>query len=123
MSVNSVMIEAEFHWVWRTKDSRLIDVTPKQISVSRILFLPDPSRKYEGVQVDNIRKPLRGDKRIYRFCELAHELFLATNEGDLAYKRTYDVTPRIQKIRDDMMQLYMTITRKYGEQVYSAAHR
>ena len=109
-----VLIEAIFHAIWHTKDGILIDITPKEIATNRILFLPDPHRKYEGRQVDNIRNPLTGDKRIRRFCQLAHELFLAQNEGDLAYKREVLVTPRIQEIQDEMAQLYLALTRKYG---------
>ena len=109
-----VMIEAEFHTVWRTEDGILIDITPKIISVNHILFLPDISRKYEGRQIDNIRKPLTGDKRIRRFCQLSHEIFLALNEGDLAYKCEVPITPRIQKIKDEMTQLHLTFIQKYG---------
>jgi len=116
----NVMVEAEFHTIWCTDDV-MVDISPKEDDImqilfrNKVLFLPDPCRKYEGRQVDNIRKPLRGDKRIRRFCQMAHDLFLATNEGDLAYKREFHVTPRIQKIRNDMLQLYMSLTRKYGE--------
>jgi len=79
-----VLIEAEFHAVWQRPDGTIVDITPKD--TSRILFLPDPSRKYTGISVDNIRKPLRKDPRIRRFCDLGHERFLELNKGDLADK-------------------------------------
>ncbi|WP_461477593.1 hypothetical protein [Pararhodobacter aggregans] len=41
-----VFVEAEHHAVW-VKDGELIDVTPKQNSERKILFLPDPSRTYD----------------------------------------------------------------------------
>ena len=107
-----VMIEAIFHVIWRTEDRRYIDITPKV--GDRILFLPDPHRKYEGRQVDSTRKPLKGDKRIRRLCELAHELFLIRNEGDLAYQRKVTITPRMKTIEGEMAQLYKTLLRKYG---------
>ena len=109
-----IMIEAEFHVIWCTDDGRFIDITSKKFNVTQILFLPDPSRKYEGRQIDNIRKPLNGDKRIHRFCHLAHELFLALNEGDLAYEREVPLTLEIQQIKNEMEQLYITLHRKYG---------
>ncbi|MDQ3819520.1 MAG: zinc chelation protein SecC, partial [Acidobacteriota bacterium] len=52
------MIEAEFHAVWLAPDDMLVDVTPAPKGVTRVLFLPDSSRVYEGRQVNNIRKPL-----------------------------------------------------------------
>lgn len=51
------IIEAEFHSVWRSPDNELIDVTPKpsELSIGRILFLPDPNLRYEGIQINNVR--------------------------------------------------------------------
>jgi hypothetical protein len=109
-----VMIEAEFHTVWQADNGRIIDVTPKEVGFTQILFLPDPRRKYEGCQVNNIRKALTGDKRIRRYIQVADELFFATNEGDLAYKNEFVLTPRIMKIRNEMEQLYHVLIRKYS---------
>lgn len=53
----SVMIEAEFHAVWRSSTGELRDLTPKLRPVPQVLFLPDPGRKYEGRQVSNRRTP------------------------------------------------------------------
>ena len=108
-----VMIEATFHAIWQTEDGRFVDITPKE-GISRILFLPDTHRKYEGRQIDNIRKPLTEDKRIYRFCELAHGLFALENEGDLAYKNEITITPAMEEIKREMAYLYLTLVRKYG---------
>lgn len=50
----------------------------------RVLFLPDPRRKYRRRQVDNVRRPLTRDTAVARFCELARMHHKAMNEGDLA---------------------------------------
>src|SRR4028118_1865347 len=39
-----VMVEAEFHALWRSSAGELIDVSPRPHGESRILFLPDTSR-------------------------------------------------------------------------------
>ena len=81
-----IMVEGEFHAVWRSPDGELLDVTPNPLNSDRILFITDPKRKYEGKQVDNIRVPLSKDPRVREFIELARERFLVMNEGDLAYQ-------------------------------------
>jgi len=115
-----VLIEAEFHAVWQNTGGAMIDLTPKSIPVSKILFLPDPSREYTGVSVDNIRKPLRNDKRIKRFCDLWHEHFLELNKGDLANQYGLvvpppDVAHRLRQIENEVLQLQRELTEIFGE--------
>ena len=49
----NVFIEAEFHSIWVSANEEEIDITPKEIPVENILFLPDKKRKYNGYQVDS----------------------------------------------------------------------
>jgi len=79
-----VMIEAEFHMVWRSPGGVLRDITPNQLPFEQILFLPDPSLTYLGRQVNNIRCPLNADPRVVDFIRDANEFFLIQNEGDRA---------------------------------------
>jgi hypothetical protein len=44
----TIMLEAEFHGVWVSASGELIDLTPQADPPDRILFLPDPNRKFEG---------------------------------------------------------------------------
>lgn len=81
-----IMVEGEFHSVWRSPDGDLLDVSPNPLNAEKILFIPDPIRLYEGRQVDNIRVPLSKDPRVREFIELAHKRYLVMNEGDLAYQ-------------------------------------
>lgn len=112
-----VFIEAEFHAIWKRPDGRLVDVTRKARQCSRVLFLKDPSREYEGVQVDNIRRALNNDPQTLRFIELAHARFLETNRGDLAdYHGTIKLEshPRLWEILDEMHELEHALVAKYG---------
>lgn len=49
------LIEAECHAVWEDEDQMLHDITPKDIPVSRILFVEDENLIYEEKQIDNVR--------------------------------------------------------------------
>lgn len=51
--------EGEFCAVWRCLDGRLIDVTPRADGQTRILFLPDSKRVWEGEPVESRRLMLR----------------------------------------------------------------
>lgn len=80
----NVMVEAEFHAVWRAPNGSLIDVTPRTDTETHILFLPDPNRKFEGNSIDNVRMPLRNDPRIHEFIKLAKQKYEILNRGDRA---------------------------------------
>ena len=115
-----VLIEAELHAVWQSPEGPLSDITPKVVPVNRILFVPDPSRQYTGLVVDNIRKPLRKDQSIRRLCDLFHERFLEFNKGDLADQYGWiepppDVAARLVNIEYEMLQLEHDLIMKYGK--------
>ncbi len=77
------MLEAEFHAVWVTSEGSLVDITPKPANILNILFLPDPARKYDGRQVNNIRMPLRDDPFIKEFIEVNNKIFEYLNSKEL----------------------------------------
>jgi hypothetical protein len=110
-----VLIEAEFHCVWRQPDGALLDVTPKRVPVPRVLFLPDPRRRYHGRQVDNFRKPLDRDPAIKRFCELSTLYHRALNEGDLAdYHGPVTLSEQATRHEMERQQLQILLMRRYG---------
>lgn len=78
----SVLLEAEFHAVW-LKDGERLDVTPRsaEFPQDRILFLPDPNRTFEGVQIDNVRVALKHDRLIGQFIEVSEQYFDHINAG------------------------------------------
>lgn len=79
-----VFIEAEFHAVWRNPEGELIDIVPRFDAFATITFLADANAKYNGRQVDNVRKPLVKDIDVVRFLFLAKRRFEILNTGDLA---------------------------------------
>ncbi len=89
-----VVIEAEYHAVWQSPDGQLVDVTPKDPPVKRVLFLRDPFRPYEGFQRDNFRKALRRDKDVDRLIELGRLIHDELNRGDLKFRHGDDVPVR-----------------------------
>ena len=42
-----IMLEAEFHSVWKSPKGAYLDITPRPISFKRIFFLPDYEQKYD----------------------------------------------------------------------------
>lgn len=110
-----VFIEAEFHAIWRAPDGRYLDISPRQRRVPRILFIQDNRRKYEGVQVDNVRKSLTKDKDVERFLFLRREYFKLLNEGDL--KNQFGMIPATPKIRaniNEALDLEQKLNKRYG---------
>ncbi|SKB00171.1 hypothetical protein SAMN02745166_03084 [Prosthecobacter debontii] len=112
-----VLIEAEFHSVWQSPDGVLHDIVPRTEPIPRILFLRDPHRRYQGRQVNNIRKPLAHDKDVKEFVRIfdtAHRLW---NEGELAeYHGQVDLMkhPKILAIEREKEAICMKIEQRYG---------
>lgn len=72
---NVVLVEGEFHAVWRSPEDKLLCVSPQINGERSILFLPDNSRTWdENNRVDNIRLPLRQDPVIMDFIRVKQEL-------------------------------------------------
>lgn len=111
-----VMIEAEFHCVWLSPSGEFQDITPKRVTVPRILFAPDARRTYRGFQVDNVRKPLRRDRDLERFCEVCHLLYRELNSGELAYQHgEVPLSPAGDRYLNEKQQLRSVLFRRYGE--------
>jgi hypothetical protein len=110
-----VFIEAEFHSVWRDSEGAMLDVTKKSREIPRILFLPDPSRRYSGRQVNNRRKPLCHDPDVKRFIELSDLYHQALNEGDLAdYYGEIELSERASLNEIEREQVQQRLIRRYG---------
>jgi len=69
-----VYVEAAFHAVWRSLDGSLIDVTPRADEQTRILFLPDFKKVWDGDPVEPRRLMLHqkpcycGSGMPFRIC-------------------------------------------------------
>lgn len=110
-----VYIEAEFHAIWQSASGQYLDLSPRPIRVPRILFIEDPSRKYTGIQIDNIRKPLVKDKDVQQFLLLRYEYFRMMNEGNLKHHFGEIVaTPKILSNIKNSALLEQKIIKRYG---------
>jgi hypothetical protein len=67
-----VMVEAEFHAVWKTSTGEFIDITP--CDEQRILFLPDDTKTYTGTSISNVRKPISLDSDIQEFVSITQDI-------------------------------------------------
>ena len=82
----TLFVEAEPHAIWRAPSNGLIDVTPKKCPIMRILFLVDPSIRYEGRQFNNVRRAIRNHPAIAGFLKMCDEEFEFNNRGQRAYQ-------------------------------------
>lgn len=95
---SGVFIEAEFHAVWRSDGGEYLDVAPRIQPFNKITFLPDPNKKYIGLQVDNVRKAIAKDNDVVRFLFLFKRQFEILNTGDLATQYgEISLPPRLYK--------------------------
>ena len=64
-----LILQAEFHAVWRSATGELVDLTPHHQILEKgiILFLPDNTRSYEGIRVNNQRIALLDDPVIHNY--------------------------------------------------------
>jgi hypothetical protein len=96
-------VEAEFHAVWRNPAGDLMDITPTQTGATRILFVADPGRRYEGRQVNNVRRALAINPAVDEFLQAADAEFEFLNRGSRADQHALSLTPHeaaeIQAIR------------------------
>ncbi|MBU1447566.1 MAG: zinc chelation protein SecC [Gammaproteobacteria bacterium] len=76
-----VFVEAELHAVWSSPTGELIDVTPKNHPVGRILFLPSNNAVYSGRQTNNIRRALSNDPCVTEYFATFDREFELLNRG------------------------------------------
>lgn len=100
-----VFLEAEFHCVWERPDGKLVDITPKSVPTAKVLFLADPSRSYEGRQVNNVRRVLVVDPVVAQFIALRDTEFEFLNRGARALQHEVKLTD----LTDDEVAEYRSI--------------
>jgi hypothetical protein len=115
-----VFIEAEFHATWASPEGTLIDLNPRASFISSIVFLPDPLRRYEGKQIDNIRKPLIRDNDLIRFLFIFRRQFEIVNRGDLASQHgVISLPPKAMKeyqaLQNEGARLERRLQKRYGD--------
>jgi len=86
--IPDIMIEAEFHAVWKSPDGELIDITPKKYRIDRILFVPDSKVKYYGARRRNKRLNISGNRLVDDLIEICEARYRLLNKGGRTYKDT-----------------------------------
>lgn len=100
----NLIVEAEFHAVWKSPDGELRDITPKQIRIPRILFLPDPAAVYNGASVDNIRINITDNKLVDEFIDIAKAIFRIENRGERAFQYKLSLSGREAQLYSALQQ-------------------
>lgn len=77
-----IFVEAEAHTVWRRPDGGLLDIAPKNAETARVFFLPDPTLKYEGRQINSVRRAVVADAHVQEYLDTFAEEFDLMNRGD-----------------------------------------
>lgn len=70
-----VLLDAEFHAVWRDQSGSLLDVTPKLDGEPQILFLPDTKRVWANELVKNVRRILRDSPELQDCIQTADLIY------------------------------------------------
>ncbi len=90
----NVLVEAEFHAVWRSPSGELVEITPKRHGEAKILFVPDSRLVYDGYSRDNVRMAVRDDALVHDFIRTAEAVFKLMNRGERAKMTGYVSIPR-----------------------------
>ncbi len=112
--IPGMLIEAEFHAVWaHPVNGALFDIAQRPMSFSAITFIADPTRQYEGRQVDNVRKPLTKDPKVRQFIYLMKRRFEILNTGALADQHgVIELPPRLGKELDAVERQMRPLARR-----------
>lgn len=81
----NVIIEAEFHAVWVSPEGKLTEISPAV--EKKILFLPDNSKTYKGITLNNIRHALQEDKTVKEFVKVCDQI----SEAQIKAKQTENI--------------------------------
>lgn len=106
----NIMIEFQFHAVWVSPSGGYKEIAPKSPDTDRILFLPDPDRKYQGKQINNIRKALKESQSIKDFIDSSNKFFELMNAGELADQHgEITMTPEMQAVQTRKQAAFLKI--------------
>lgn len=102
-----LFVEAEAHTVWLQPTGDYLDITPKRAQTARIFFLPDPTLRYEGRQINNVRKPLIQDSFVQEYLDTFTDEFNLLNRGERAFQHG-----EISLTDDEAMEYHAIQTRR-----------
>jgi hypothetical protein len=110
-----VMIQAEFHAVWCDPFGKLHDISPHELPMKQILFLPDPDASYGKIQqVNNHRMALNPDPNINRLIKVENLIYTEENRGEFAMKDHFVSTPLWESLQKEKLDCLLKLTEEYG---------
>lgn len=110
-----VYLEARHHAIWKSPSGQLIDVTPEEFGMRRILFLPDPGLSRSQQENPRRRFPLSKDVRLVeRYWALLDESLSLRQSAALGGVSVN--TPAIQ-FHLQSLQIEMQIVRQSLEKI------
>ena len=75
----NIMLEAEFHGIWKSPNGHFLDVTPYSFNFNRILFMPEENLKHDFTNPDkticNKRFPLTNHRSIKPLFETLNKIY------------------------------------------------
>jgi len=110
----NVIVEGEFHAVWKKPDGSLLDVTPRTDGDDFVLFLPDPKAVVDTYQKDNVRLPLAQRREILDFIEIKERLHRAKNKGEEAKAMYYTHTPHLDHLLSEEARIMRRLITRFG---------
>lgn len=105
-------LAAEHHAVYEPRSGPpWVDITPRSLEITRILFLPDEKAVYANKLVDNVRLPLVDDERVHEFNHLKGEYtdLLNSVRGAVPQKlesRVHEIEKRLSLLWTELIGAY-----------------
>ncbi len=110
-----ILLEADFHAVWRRPDSSLLDVSVNNDNATRVLFAPDRTRQFNSKMVPAVMRPLGRNPLIRTYISMRgrfeaavsdryqHQLrqeIVLTDDLRLLDRRIHESGIQLLKLRD-----------------------
>jgi hypothetical protein len=109
-----VILEGEFHAIWKKPDGMFVDVTPRKNGDTFVLFLPDPKAVVDTWQKDNVRMPLAQRREILDFIEIKERLHRAKNRAEEANSMFYTHTPHLDFLLSQEAKIFRRFVARFG---------
>jgi hypothetical protein len=109
-----VLVEGEFHAVWKRPDGTFLDATPRKDGDDFVLFLPDPKAVVDTWQKDNVRLPLASRREILDFIDIKERIHRAKNRGSEAHSRFYTHTPHLDFLLSEDAKIFRRLVTRFG---------
>lgn len=110
---SAILVEAEFHAVWKSPAGEFIDVSNKPDNETMVMFVQDKTRTDTGKRVDNVRIPIGKEGIITDFI-LKKEKFFTSFEaihGDAL--GGVSLTGELARMKAELEMLEAQIMMKY----------